>query len=632
MKKAELEFRNILSVLDPDFADFMLPFNFRLLEVDGVSKINSFKFRKDYWSLPTDEVTINPNANLGNTGYKKNFCNLISEMAAPTNKLSALSLIRKYGNRRNKNGDKLVESIINGEVYHHNLTLYDLPYCIGLSLYPIVFEGLPFGSLLSNPPHRPTSFVNLVIRYIQIASNHFAGATALTDFFANYSYYTINKTNYNKKQRENDIQNLVHGLTDSVRLSGQSPFTNISLVGPEMLRTTMSNYLWGDKYKIDDLIEEIMKNQQIYAKFMSKGQLGNDREPTGLPYRFPITTLVADPSFEKEYPELWEEILKDNANLCHLNIMNNMETDIQALSMCCRLQPSISDILKINVNNTFGSYLQIGSHGVVSINLPRISYETKTEEEFLEKLKERCESAHQLLKIHRIEILEKRRIQYNYFFKQGYLNLKRHFFSTIGFIGLANAIEILGMNITELSGLVFAKKILQTIKDKTVEFSKEDDCMYNLEEVPAESAAGTLAIKDNILFKGKYDYYDSQFVPLSYDADILTRINIEGELQDLCTGGSISHINLDGQPNPDSLYEFTNKILKNSKMRYFAFNPGFTVCKNGHTTMGILKVCPSCNSEDVDWITRVVGYFTPVSAYNRAKVLEFKNRKWNKIA
>ena len=632
MKKAELLFRNMLEGMDEDFADFMLEQDYQLLDLDGLTRINPFDFRKNYWSKPTEEVTINPNANLGNTGYKKNFCNLISEMASPINKLSALKLIRKYGNRENSNGDMLVNSILNGELYHHNLTLYDIPSCIGLSVYPITVDGLTFGGLLSNPPHRPTSFVNVVIRYIQIASNHFAGATALTDFFPNYSFYTSRQENYSAKDRENDLQNLIHGITDEVRLSGQSPFSNMSIMGPESLRIIYQNYKWNNIIGIEDLLDEIMMNQRIFTEFIAKGQLGPDRKPNGLPYRFPITTIIADPSFEQEYPVLWKDILESNANLCHLNFMSNMTTDLKSLAMCCRLTQNIEDILSINVSNTFGSFLQVGSHAVVSINLPRIAYESKgNTDEFLRILEERCSKARELLKIHRIEILQKRRLKYHYFFKQKYLNLKRNFFSTIGFIGLANAIEVMGENVLEVKGIHLAKKILEKMKELSIAYSQEDGWMYNIEEVPAESASGTLAKKDKQMVNGTYDYYDSQFVPLSYDCDVFKRIEVEGELQEYCTGGSISHINLDGRPNPESLYKLTDRVLKRSKLRQFAFNAGFTVCQTGHVSTGIFAQCPNCNSNDVDWVTRIVGYFTPVSAWNRAKQLEFKTRKWSKF-
>ncbi len=627
-----MEFRKILEVLDSEFAEFLLEEDFKLLDLDGSTKLNSFSFQKSYWSLPTEEVTVNPNANMGNTGMKKSVISLISEMVSPVNKLSTLYLIRKYGNKINGKGNELARSSIKGELYVHNSSLFGVPYCVGLSLYPLITDGLSFGSLKSNPPSRPNSFVNQVNRYIQYASNCFSGATALTDFFPNYSFFTAIKKDYSDKEREQDLQNLVFGLTDEVRVGFQSPFSNISILGPETMRYMFANYMWGTDTKINDLIPEIMRNQLIYSKFISQGQLGRDKKPIGLPYRFPITTLVAEKSFEKEYPEVWREIVEGNTNLCHLNILNSYEENLKSLALCCRLNQSLEDLLKININSTFGSYLQVGSHAVISVNMVRIAYEARGNiDEYLRILEQRMQLARQILQIHREEILSKRRLKFHYFFAKKYLDLHKQFFSTLGFIGLSNAIEVMGTKIIEPDGLQMAKKIMQFMKETSIKYAQEDNCLYNIEEVPAESASGTLAQKDKFLFKGQYDYYDSQFVPLSYDVSLSKRIEIEGELQTLCTGGSISHLNIKGLLEPETTYNFTMKCLLQSKLRQFALNKGFTCCVNGHNTQGIYQKCPICNSEDCDWETRVVGYFTKVSAWNKAKKLEFKTRRWEEI-
>ena len=109
MHKKELLFRKMLEGIDQEFSDYMLDKDYKLLELDGLTKINPFDFRKDYWSKPSEEVTINPNANLGNTGYKKNYCNLISEASAPINKLSCFSSLLCKNRRRNPgiNNDSL---------------------------------------------------------------------------------------------------------------------------------------------------------------------------------------------------------------------------------------------------------------------------------------------------------------------------------------------------------------------------------------------------------------------------------------------------------------------------------------------------------------------------------------------
>jgi hypothetical protein len=436
-------------------------------------------------------------------------------------------------------------------------------------------------------------------------------------------------------EKEDQLFKLPNGM-----VVHNSPFTNVSLVSPATLRGMLGNYMWGNSYKIDHLMDEIMHNQEVYARFFGRGMIARDGRPLGVPYRFPITTLVADASFEKEYPETWNEVIASNANLCYLNLVNNFNTDLRALSMCCRLTMNLEEILKLNVNNTFGSYLTVGSHAVVSINLPRIAYEAKHDEtRFMELLHERLEECRRLLRIHREDILENRRLKYHYFFRTGKINLKRHMFSTIGFVGFANAIEIMFNDANAIipktimndGGLSFAKKVLAEMKEASICFSREDDCMYNIEEVPGETASGALANKDRMLVGGDYEYYDTQFVPTSYDISIFDKIRVEGELQGMCTGGSIAHLNVEGIASDAVLTEMTKTILRKSKLTHFAMNKGFTVCKNNHTVQGIVPACPVCGASEVDWITRIVGYFVPVRAWNKTKQIEFNRRKWLKL-
>jgi ribonucleoside-triphosphate reductase (formate) len=187
----------------------------------------------------------------------------------------------------------------------------------------------------------------------------------------------------------------------------------------------------------------------------------------------------------------------------------------------------------------------------------------------------------------------------------------------------------MNMKVTDPSGLEFAKKIVQTMKEETVANTKEDGYLYNIEEVPAESASGTLAHKDKLMCNGTYDYYDTQFVPLSYNTDLFDRLEIEGDLQEHCTGGSMCHLNLEGNPPENTLSNLTMTVLTKTKVRQFAFNKGFTVCKNNHVTTGINKTCPKCGVEAQDYITRVVGYFSKTSDWNKAKQKEFQTRKWS---
>jgi ribonucleoside-triphosphate reductase len=169
------------------------------------------------------------------------------------------------------------------------------------------------------------------------------------------------------------------------------------------------------------------------------------------------------------------------------------------------------------------------------------------------------------------------------------------------------------------------------MKQLSVQYSHEDEVMYNIEEVPAESASGLLATKDKLKFpdKATKPYYNSQFVPLSYDVPTGRRIEVEGNFQNMTTGGSMAHLNILGTMDEENGFKLQDRIIKNTELVQFALNRGFTLCPKGHNTMGVFQKCPVCGeTEKLDWVTRIVGYFVPVSSFNKLKQLEFHQRQW----
>jgi len=627
-----IDYLDIVRLYDQDLGDYLSSLDQDLLELEGVTRVNPLSFRDRYWSEPVQDLTIDPNANIGN--HRKSYIRLMHEVTAPVNKLRTYQQIRRYGNKLGFNGDRLVRDVVEGRLYVHNsITFCDLVYCIGLPTKHILDQGLNIANLPSKPPTRPSSFINLVIRMCMYAANMFAGAVALTDLFPAYSAYTIERSDYSDYNRINDFQNLVHGVNDMERANHQSPFTNVNIQSPDTMRSIF-NVENGDPvlfrgYSIDDLMDEIIYNQMLYLDFMSKGTPDNNGGYLGIPYRFPVTTLVADRSWSREYPDEWYRVLSLNKDLCFLNLFNNYHRNLKQISSCCRLFSDL-DLLGLNANNTFGSYLSVGSHGVVTINLPRIAYETRDQDRFLEVLEERMEEARQILFIQRTQFL-KHKVKHNYFFSIGLLDLDKHFFSTIGFHGLPEALEILGMDIMDQDGLRFAKTVLMTLKQLSLQYSVKDGYMYNIEEVPAEGATNILATKDRMMCGGTYNFYSNQLVPLYRDVPMVERARVEGELQPLITGGTIAHFNIMGWMDDESSFKLHSKMLENTRVVYFAFNRGFTICRNGHNTMGVYDKCPECGSRDLDWITRVVGYFVPYSDWSRLRQLEFKTRQWSSI-
>ena len=133
-----------------------------------------------------------------------------------------------------------------------------------------------------------------------------------------------------------------------------------------------------------------------------------------------------------------------------------------------------------------------------------------------------------------------------------------------------------------------------------------------------------------ILYKnqGKFkdDFtYGNQWIPLMERVTLNDKIHLGAELDKKCSGGQISHVNIQSRfPNFESAWELTNKIA-NEGVIYFAFNMKINVCEDGHAFVG--SHC-KCGKTAVDQFSRVVGFLTPKSSYSKERKMEFDKRQW----
>jgi anaerobic ribonucleoside-triphosphate reductase len=73
-----------------------------------------------------------------------------------------------------------------------------------------------------------------------------------------------------------------------------------------------------------------------------------------------------------------------------------------------------------------------------------------------------------------------------------------------------------------------------------------------------------------------------------------------------------------------------NKTFQWTQNDQIAFSPDFTTCNScNRTNRGLQSSCAYCGSEDVDGITRITGYFTKISSWNKGKIGELRNRYRN---
>ena len=301
-----------------------------------------------------------------------------------------------------------------------------------------------------------------------------------------------------------------------------------------------------------------------------------------------------------------------------------------AITHNCRLRSE----RKSEYFNTFGAgSTKIGSLGVVTLNLPRLAYETKVKynsniDLFLSTLK---------AYYHRTAIINscKRKIigkliedKAQPLYDIGFMELSKQY-STCGINGLYEALEILGYDILTEEGQQLTEKILTTLGNCCTDAEEKYKAPHNLEQVPAESSAVKLAQKDHYFeINTEYELYSNQFIPLIANTDMLNRIHLQGKFDKLFSGGAICHINVSEKlTNPDDMSNLI-EYASQCGVVYFAINYRLKQCANKHLWVGT-EHCPTCGGDVTDEFTRVVGFLTKVANWNKTrKTVDYPNRQF----
>ena len=207
-------------------------------------------------------------------------------------------------------------------------------------------------------------------------------------------------------------------------------------------------------------------------------------------------------------------------------------------------------------------------------------------------------------------------------------------FCTIGGAGCYEVMDLFGLIDTDEFGcksysdeaVDFTIKILDTINN--VKDSFECDFTYNVEMVPIECAAGVLCTADNLLYEqDKYFIYSNQWIPLIEKCTIQEKCRLGSLFDEKCGGGCIAHINIENRfSSSESAWDMLNYVASQGVI-YFAFTTKISVCKNKHAFIGV-KECPECGNPIADMYARVVGYYSPISNYQKIRRREFDKRKW----
>jgi len=539
---------------------------------------------------------------------------------------------------------------IDGDLHIHDLGVLSV-YCVGWDLLDLLSEGFKgaLGKIESRPAKHFSSALGQVVNFFYTLQGEAAGAQAFSNFDTFLSpFIRYDKLSY--KEVKQALQEFLFNVNVPTRVGFQTPFTNITLDlnPPEHLKN--QPVIWGgtpQEETYGDFEEEIMLFNRAFLEVMLEG------DAKGRVFTFPIPTysITRDFDWDAEFLNtLWEITAKYGVPYFSNFVNSDMKPE-DAISMCCRLRLDTRKLEKRG-GGLFGANPLTGSIGVVTINMPRLGYLSKDENEFFERLDMLMQLAKNSLEIKR-RILEKFTEQGLYPYTKYYLrNIKKRFgaywknhYSTIGLVGLNEAcLNLLGVTIGDREGKDFGLKVLEFMRNKLIEFQEETGNNYNLEATPAEGTSYRLAMID----KKKYPdiicaneqtfkngaepfYTNSSQLPVNYTDDIFEALDLQDDLQTKYTGGTVMHLFVGERiTNSEVVKSLVKRICYSYKLPYFTITPTFSICPNHGYLPGEHFTCPRCNTA-CEVYSRIVGYLRPINQWNDGKKEEFRMRRSFKV-
>tara|TARA_Y100000034_G_scaffold44576_1_gene54746 strand:+ start:36928 stop:39156 length:2229 start_codon:yes stop_codon:yes gene_type:complete len=548
----------------------------------------------------------------------------------------------------------------NGDIHIHDLGVLG-PYCVGWDIKDILMSGFGgvSGKTESKPPKHLKTALGQIVNFFYTLQGESAGAQALSNFDT-YLAPFIKSGNLSYKEIKQAMQEFLFNMNVPTRTGFQTPFTNITmdLKVPDFIKNEpiiiggkLMTETYGSFQKEMDLINK------AFAEVMMEG------DAKGRVFTFPIPTYNITKDFDwdnEDHNIIWEMTAKYGIPYFSNFINSDMKPD-DVRSMCCRLRLDNKELEKRG-GGLFGSNPLTGSLGVVTVNLVRIGYLSKNEQDYFERLEKYLDLAKKSLEMKRKSLerfTEAGLYPYSRFFlRHIYQKDKKYWvnhFSTIGILGMNESLlNFLGCNIASESGRVFTIKVLNFIRKKLSEYQQETGNLYNLEASPAEGASYRFSKKDKNVFpriivgneddyrdKGAAPYYtNSTQLPINYTNDIFEALELQDEIQCKYTGGTVLHGFIGERiSSPETTKMLVKKIANNFKLPYFTLTPTFSICPKHGYLNGEKRFCPKCDSliENIEEnlnkrtrcevYSRVVGYLRPVQQWNTGKRAEFFDRK-----
>ena len=532
--------------------------------------------------------------------------------------------------------DEIAEAHRTAALHLHDLSMLT-GYCAGWSLKQLIQEGLGGvpGKITSAPASHLSTLCNQMVNFLGIMQNEWAGAQAFSSFDT-YLAPFVKVDNLTQKEVKQCIQSFIYGVNTPSRWGTQAPFSNITLDWvcppdladqPAIVGGKEMDFTYGDCKKEMDMVNK------AFIEIMIEG------DANGRGFQYPIPTYSITRNFdwsETENNKLLFEMTAKYGTPYFSNYINSDMEPSDVRSMCCRLRLDLRELRKKS-GGFFGSGESTGSIGVVTINLPRLAYLAENEADFYARLDKLMDIAARSLKTKR-DVITQLMENGLYPYTKRYLGTFSNHFSTIGLIGM-NEVGLnakwLKADLTNEKTQLFAREVLDHMRERLSDYQEKYGDLYNLEATPAESTTYRFAKHDKERYpdiitaneNGTPYYTNSSHLPVGYTEDIFSALEIQDELQTRYTSGTVFHAFLGEKlPTWQAAAALVRKIAENHKLPYYTMSPTYSVCSEHGYLIGEQYTCPLCGKK-AEVYSRITGYYRPVQNWNDGKTQEYKDRK-----
>ncbi|MDR0876888.1 MAG: ribonucleoside triphosphate reductase, partial [Treponema sp.] len=503
--------------------------------------------------------------------------------------------------------EEIADAHRNADFHIHDLSMFS-GYCAGWSLRQLIAEGLGGVSdkITSKPAKHLSTLMQQAVNFLGCLQNEWAGAQAFSSFDT-YLAPFVKADNLSDKDLKQCLQSFVFGVNTPSRWGSQAPFTNITLDWTVPADLKDRKPVVGGKetdFTYGDCKPEMDRVNRIFIELMLEG----DAEGRGFQYPIPTYNITRDFDWESDNARLLFEMTARYGTPYFQNFVNSDLDPSDVRSMCCRLQLDKRELRKRG-GGLFGSDELTGSIGVVTINLPRIGYLAKNEDDFFRRLDRLMCLARDSLLIKRKAVTKLLNGGLFPYTRRYLANLDSHF-NTIGLVGMNECLKnFIGADVTIASekGRAFALSVLEYMRKRLADFQEETRELFNLEATPAESTSYRLAKHDKkqypaIITAGSTDgepyYTNSTQLPVMETEDIFDALDQQEALQTAYTGGTVFHAFL-GESIEDwrSCRDLVKAIASGYRIPYYTISPTFSVCPVHGYLRGEHFNCPKCKEE-----------------------------------